>query len=207
MKKCSHYTLFTTKNANILQKLQRYFIIFIDDCSNYSFVYLMKNKSEAIDMFKIFITEIENQFNRKIKRFHTDRGQEYESAVFVDLYKSLGIIHETTASHSPEMNGKAERKNRTLAELTVAVLLSSGAASFWWGEILLTVCYVLNRIPNSKTKISPYIILKTRRPNVLYFRTGGCLAYVRIPKNWLVEHMNVFFLGMLLIVRPIDFMI
>ena len=62
---------------------KRYFITFIDDCSNYSFVYLTKNKSEAIDMFKIFITEIENQFNRKIKRFHTDRGQEYESVVFL----------------------------------------------------------------------------------------------------------------------------
>ena len=34
---------------------KRYFITFIDDCSNYSFVSLMNNKSEAIDMFKIFI--------------------------------------------------------------------------------------------------------------------------------------------------------
>ena len=160
---------------------KRYFITFIDDCSNYCFVYLMKNKSEAIDMFKIFLTEVENQFNRKIKRFRSDRGQEYESTEFVNLFKSHGIIHETTAPYSPEMNGKAERKNRTLCELTVATLLSSGAASYWWGEIVLTVCYVLNRIPNSKTNISPYEIWKNKKPNVLYFRTWGCLAYVRKP--------------------------
>ena len=51
---------------------KRYFITFIDDSSNYSFVYLMKNKSEVIDMFKSFLNEIENQFNRKIKRFRSD---------------------------------------------------------------------------------------------------------------------------------------
>ena len=42
---------------------KRYFITFIDDCSNFSYVYLLKNKSEAIDMFKIFLSGIENQFN------------------------------------------------------------------------------------------------------------------------------------------------
>ncbi len=79
------------------------------------------------------------------------------------------------------MNGKAERKNRTLTELVVAIMLNSGAASHWWGEILLTVCYVLNRVLKSKNKISPFEILNKRQPNVSYFRTWGCLAYVRIP--------------------------
>ena len=79
------------------------------------------------------------------------------------------------------MNGKAERKNRTFTKLVVATMLSSSATSFWWGEILLTVCYVLNRIPKSKSKTSPYEILKKRQPNLSYLRTWGCLAYVRIP--------------------------
>lgn len=48
---------------------KQYFITFIDDCSNYCFVYLMKNKSKALNMFKLYITKVENQFNRKIKRF------------------------------------------------------------------------------------------------------------------------------------------
>ena len=60
-------------------------------------------------------------------------------------------------------------------------MLSSSATFFWWGEILLTVCYVLNRIPKSKSKTSPYEILKKRQPNLSYLRTWGCLAYVRIP--------------------------
>ncbi|XP_021741961.1 uncharacterized protein LOC110708182 [Chenopodium quinoa] len=79
------------------------------------------------------------------------------------------------------MNGKAERKNRTFTDLVVAISLYSGAADHWWGEILLTVCYVLNRIPKTKSKVSPYEILRNKRPNISYFRTWGCLAYVRIP--------------------------
>lgn len=34
----------------------------------------MKNKSEALDMFKLYVTEIENQFNKKIKKLQSDRG-------------------------------------------------------------------------------------------------------------------------------------
>ena len=60
-------------------------------------------------------------------------------------------------------------------------MINSGVAPHWWGEILLTVCYVLNRVPKSKSKISPYEIVKKRQPNLYYLRTWGCLAYVRIP--------------------------
>ena len=86
---------------------KRYFITFIDDCSDYTYVYLMKNKSDAFDMFKEYVTEIENQFNKKIKRFRSDRGTEYDSSMFREFYNSHDIIHETTAPYSPEMNGKA----------------------------------------------------------------------------------------------------
>jgi len=60
-------------------------------------------------------------------------------------------------------------------------MLNSGAAPHWWGEILLTVSYVLNRVPKTKNKVSPYEILKKRQQNLSYIRTWGCLAYVRIP--------------------------
>ncbi|KAK2429298.1 putative mitochondrial protein [Trifolium repens] len=168
-------------DGNLTRNGKRYFITFIDDCSDYTYVYLMKNKSDALDMFKIFIKEIENQFNKRIKRFRSDRGTEYGSYAFNEYYKEHGIIHETTAPYSPEMNGKAERKNRTFTELVVAIMLNSGAAPHWWGEILLTVCYVINRIPKTKNKISPFEILRKRQPKLSYFRTWGCLAYVRIP--------------------------
>jgi len=54
---------------------KRYFITFIYDCSDYTYVYLMKNKSEALDMFKLYVTGIENQFNKKIKKLRSGKAQ------------------------------------------------------------------------------------------------------------------------------------
>ena len=81
---------------------KRYFITFIDDCSNFSYVYLLKNKSEAIDMFKIFLSEIENQFNRKVKRIRSDRGKEYSSEKFPFKLRNSGGLASTSELRSNE---------------------------------------------------------------------------------------------------------
>ena len=60
----------------------------------------MKNKNEAFDMFKLFLIEIKNQFIRKVKRFHSHRGTEYDSSIFIEFYKSHNIIHEKFAPYS-----------------------------------------------------------------------------------------------------------
>ena len=55
----------------------KYFISFIDDFSRYSYVYLIREKSEALDVFMIYKAEVENQLNRRIKSVRYDRGGEY----------------------------------------------------------------------------------------------------------------------------------
>ena len=55
----------------------RYFITFIDDHSRYTYVYLMKHKDQAFQMFKIYKSEVENQKGKKIKILRSDRGGEY----------------------------------------------------------------------------------------------------------------------------------
>ena len=89
---------------------------------------MLKNKIDAFEKFQEFLKEVENQFGKKIKRFRSDRGREYESIGFNSYIQSLGIIHETTPPYSPTSNGVAERKNRTLIELTNAMLIESGAS-------------------------------------------------------------------------------
>ncbi|GJS36429.1 pol polyprotein [Tanacetum coccineum] len=96
-----------TKGAN------KYFILFIDDCTKYCYIYLLKSKDETIDKFSLYKTKVENQLGRKIKVVRSDRGGEYVSP-FSDLCVKHGIRHEFTAPYSPQQNGIAERKNRTL---------------------------------------------------------------------------------------------
>jgi hypothetical protein len=50
------------------------FITFIGDYSRYDYIYLIKERTEALDKFKIFKAEVENQHNLKIKLVRSDRG-------------------------------------------------------------------------------------------------------------------------------------
>ena len=53
------------------------FITFTDDYSRYGYIYLIKERSEALNKFKIFKAEVENQHNLKIKIVRSDHGGEY----------------------------------------------------------------------------------------------------------------------------------
>ncbi|WVZ99677.1 LOW QUALITY PROTEIN: hypothetical protein U9M48_044940 [Paspalum notatum var. saurae] len=162
---------------------KRYFMTLIDDATRFCYVYLLKSKDETLDYFKIYKAEVENQLERKIKRLRSDRGGEYFPKVFDDFCAEHGIIHERTPPYSPESNGVAERKNRTLTDLVNSMLDTAGLSKAWWGKALLTSCHVLNRVPNKNKDKTPYEEWIGRKPSLSYFRTWGCLAKVNVPIN------------------------
>ncbi|GJU03368.1 zinc finger, CCHC-type containing protein [Tanacetum coccineum] len=108
----------------------------------------------------------------------TDRGGEYMDTLY---FQSVGIIHETTAPYTPQQNGISERKNRVLKEMVNSMLSYSGLSQGFWGEAMLTACYLLNRVPNKRNKITPYELWTKRKPNLNYLRVWGCRAVVRLP--------------------------
>ena len=50
------------------------FITFTDDYSRFGYIYQIKERTEALDKFKIFKAEVENQHDLKIKIVRSDRG-------------------------------------------------------------------------------------------------------------------------------------
>ncbi|GJY46845.1 zinc finger, CCHC-type containing protein [Tanacetum coccineum] len=123
---------------------KKYVITFIDDASKFCYVYLLHAKDEALDKFRIYKIEVELQQNNLIKTLHTDRGGEYYDPVF---FRSVGIIHETTAPYTPQQNGVAKRKNRALKEMVNSMLSYSGLSEGFWGEAMVVV-----RLPDPKRK-------------------------------------------------------
>jgi len=113
-------------NHELTKGGRRYFITFIDDCTRFCLVYLLKTKDEALHYFKTYKAEVENQLERKIKRLRSDGGGEYFSVDFSDFCVEHGIIHERTPPYSPQSNGIAERKNHTVTEMGNAMLETSG---------------------------------------------------------------------------------
>ncbi|TYK14258.1 ty1-copia retrotransposon protein [Cucumis melo var. makuwa] len=129
---------------------KNYYVSFVDDYSRFTKIYLIKTKDEAGSMFLKFKAQSENQLRKKIKRLRSDRGGEYSDKTLKDFCESNGIIHEFTAPYSPQQNGIAERKNRTLKEMMNTMLLSSGLSDNMWEEAVLSVCFVLNKIPHKR---------------------------------------------------------
>jgi transposase InsO family protein len=95
-------------NGTLTRAVKKYFISFIDDASRYCQLYLIKTKDEALNCFKIYKAEVENQLERKIKWVRSDRGVEYISNDFGEYCVEHGIIHETTAPYLPQSNRVAE---------------------------------------------------------------------------------------------------
>jgi hypothetical protein len=65
----------------------RYFIIFIDDFSRSTWLYLLKSIDEVFNYFQEFNNRIENQYNGKIKVFRSDNGTEFINNKFMNFCK------------------------------------------------------------------------------------------------------------------------
>nr|KAJ0195739.1 hypothetical protein LSAT_V11C700362240 [Lactuca sativa] len=86
------------------------------------------------------------------------------------------------APYTPQQNGVAERKNRTLKEMVNSMLSYSGLSEGFWGEAMLTACYILNRTPNKRSKNTPYELWCKKVPNLSYLKVWGCRAVVRLTE-------------------------
>ncbi|KAL0439523.1 UNVERIFIED_CONTAM: hypothetical protein Slati_2435300 [Sesamum latifolium] len=99
-----------------------YFITFTDDHSRYGYVYLMRYKSEGFERFKEYRLEVKNQTNHKIKALRSDQGGAYLSGEFIDYLKENRILSQWTPPGTPQLNGVAERRNRTLLDMVRSMM-------------------------------------------------------------------------------------
>jgi len=102
----------------------------------------MKNRSELFSIFQTFFNEIKKQFGVSIR---SDNARVYLSHSFNTFMKSHGILHQTSCAYTPQQNGVAERKNKHLVETTHTLLIHSGVPQCFWGDVILSVCYLINR--------------------------------------------------------------
>ena len=125
----------------------KYFVTFIDDKSRHCVVYLMRNKSENFSKFAHFVKMAENKTDSRIKALRSDNGDEYKSAKFVRFCADRGIIQKFTPPYTPELNGVAERMNRTLVECARCMLEHASLAKEYWNEAVMTAAFLRNWLP------------------------------------------------------------
>ncbi|GJY05735.1 putative ribonuclease H-like domain-containing protein [Tanacetum coccineum] len=102
-----------------------YCLVVTDDFSRFSWVFFLATKSETSGILKKFITEVENQLNHKVKVIRSDNGTEFKNREMDEFCGQKGIKREYSVARTPQQNGVAERKNRTLIEAARTMLADS----------------------------------------------------------------------------------
>ena len=168
---------------------EKYFITFIDDFSRFCYIYLLHEKSQSVDALEVYITEVERQLDRKVKVIRSDRGGEYYGRYdglgqcpgpFAKLLEKRGICAQYTMPGTPQQNGVAERRNRTLMDMVRSMLSNSSLPLSLWMEALKTSVYLLNRIPSKAVPKTPFELWTGRKPSLRHLHVWGCPAEARV---------------------------
>ncbi|GJS11003.1 putative ribonuclease H-like domain-containing protein [Tanacetum coccineum] len=156
-----------------------YSLVVTDDFSRFTWVFFLGTKDETYGILKDFITFIENQLTKKVKAIRCDNGTEFKNSKLIELCGSKGIRRDYSNARTPQQNGVAERKNRTLIEAARTMLADSMLPTMFWTEAVSTACYVLNRVlltkPHNKT---PYELVSGKVPNISHLKPFGCLVTI-----------------------------
>lgn len=123
-----------------------YFVTFIDDHSRKVWVRLLKSKDQVLYAFKEFVAQVERSTSQKLKCVRSDNGGEYRGP-FETLCKSHGIRMEKTPPKTPQLNGIAERMNRTIGERFRCMLSHAKLPKSFWGEAIMTAVDIINLTP------------------------------------------------------------
>ena len=155
-----------------------YFVTFTDDYSRYGYIYLMRQKSETFTKFREYKAEAEKQLGLHIKELRSDRGGEYLSGEFKSYLTQEGIVSQLSAPGTPQQNGVAERRNRTLQDMVRSMLSYSSLPISFWGYAIETAMYLLNLVPSKTVPKTPTELWKGRKPSLSHIRIWGAPAHV-----------------------------
>ncbi|XP_019267483.1 PREDICTED: uncharacterized protein LOC109244795 [Nicotiana attenuata] len=90
----------------------KYFLTIVDDFSRATWTFLLSTKSNAFSVLKCFLTMVEKQFNKKVKKIRSDNALELGKGTQESIYlHSQGIQHETSCVATPQQNGVIWREN------------------------------------------------------------------------------------------------
>jgi transposase InsO family protein len=167
----------------------RWYIIFVDDFSRLTWLYLLKTKEHVKEIFRIFITMIRTQFEKNIKVIRSDNGTEYMNREVQEILQNNGIVHETSCVGTPQQNGIAEHKNRHILKIMRSLLIETNVPNIFWDNAITFAVYLMNRMPTQvnhfKTPLQVFSAhLKNNSILNLPPKFFGCTTYVHLQKQY-----------------------
>jgi transposase InsO family protein len=102
-----------------------YFVIFVDDYSRFTWIYMLKHRSDLVPIFQIFHKIIQTQFSRTIKVFRSNNAQEFHDKSFLSILDSNGTLPHYSYPYTSQQNGHAECKLRHILDVVRTLLISA----------------------------------------------------------------------------------
>ena len=162
----------------------KYGLVIVDDYSRYTWVFFLSDKGDTQRKVKKFIKRSQNEFQLKIKNIRSDNGSEFKNTQVEEYLDDEGIKHEFSSPYTPQQNGVAERKNRTLIEMARTMLDEYKTSDRFWAEAINTACHATNRLYLHRLlKKTSYELLINKKPNISYFRVFGCKCFILNKKT------------------------
>ena len=115
----------------------------------------MKYNSETCSHIIHFCNWVRNQFGHQVKIIRSDNGLEFAQQDLLNYYSAHGTERQTTCVHTPQENGVVERKHRHLLEVARAFRFQAGSPISFWEECVLTIAYLINRMPLVVEQLNP----------------------------------------------------
>nr|GEZ43282.1 hypothetical protein [Tanacetum cinerariifolium] len=180
VKELQHFNLFSV--SQMCDKKNK--VLFTDtECLVLSLDFMLPDENQIL----LRVPRQNNMYNFNLKNIVPAR--EFKNREMIDFYGSKGIKKEYSNARTPQQNGVAERKNRSLIKAARTMLADLFLPITFWVEAVSIACYVLKRVlvtkPQNKT---PYELLTGKIPIISYIRPFGC--HVTILNT--IDHMGKF---------------
>jgi len=161
---------------------KKYFLNVLDDCSNVGFTSLLATRFDAFPAYLEVEAHLELVSGHQVLTVRLDNAPELVTGDMGHHFKTKGIIIQAIAPYAHAQNGKAERYIRTLEDGIQTLLADSGLPTSFWGDAVLTIQYLRNRLPTSTlpTNTTPYEALYGKKPNIDNIRVWGCNCFATI---------------------------
>ena len=158
-----------------------YHITYINDFTGYLFAYSLPDKTAlgVLNSFWHFQAMSERAFACKIQVLRTDGGNEYKDVMRQYLLQS-GIIQQVTTPYIPQLNGRAERMNRTIKEMLASMLIDAKIGMRYWNFGLKYALAIWNtgRVLDGVTLEEK---VHKRRVEYSKIQPFGAECWVRVP--------------------------
>ena len=96
----------------------------------------------------------------------------------------MGMERQLTIAYSPQQNGVAERKNKSIGEMAKSMMVEKGMPVKFWAEAVSTAVYLQNRcFTKSVLDKTPFEAFTGRKPGIKHLKVFGCVCYTHVSSH------------------------